>query len=94
MAPYGTDSLFDAYQAAEAMHLDADTLGQISCPLLITSPEHEQFWPGQSDEMHAAVPSSTLVTFTEVEGADRHCEPAARGLRDERIFSWLEDVLR
>jgi hypothetical protein len=93
MAPYGLTSYFDAYQAADAMHLDADTLGMIACPLLITSPEHEQFWPGQSDEMHGVVPSSTLVAFTEAEGADWHCEPAAQGLRTERIFNWLEDQL-
>ena len=74
-------------------HLDADTLAKIVTPLLITSPDHEQFWPGQSEEMHAAVQSSTIVTFTEAEGADWHCEPAAHGLRDERVFNWLEDIL-
>jgi dienelactone hydrolase len=93
MAPYGTDSYFDAYVAADQMSLDADTLGRISCPLLITSPDHEQFWPGQSEELHQAVPGSTLVTFTEAEGADWHCEPAAHGLRDERVFDWLEETL-
>jgi hypothetical protein len=93
MAPYGTDSFYDAYVAAEAQHLDPDTLAKITTPLLITSPEHEQFWPGQSDELHAAVPSSTLLTFTEAEGADWHCEPAAHALRDERVFNWLEETL-
>ncbi len=93
MAPYGTDSFYEAYVAAQAMHLDPATLGRITCPMLITSPEHEQFWPGQSDELHAALPASTLVAFTEAEGADWHCEPAARGLRDERVFDWITDVL-
>jgi hypothetical protein len=93
MAPYGTDSFYDAYVAAEAQHLDAGTLAQITTPLLITSPDHEQFWPGQSGEMHAMVQSSTLMAFTEAEGADWHCEPVAHALRDERIFDWLEEVL-
>jgi hypothetical protein len=93
MAPYGTDSFYDAYVAARAMQLDAATMAAISCPLLITDPDHEQFWPGQSVELHAAVPGSTLVRFTEAEGADWHCEPAAKGLRDERVFDWLEDTL-
>jgi hypothetical protein len=92
MAPYGTDSFFDAYQAAIAMQLDADTLAAITCPMLITSPDHEQFWPGQSDELHAAVAGSTLVRFTEAEGADWHCEPAAGGVANERIFDWLEET--
>jgi hypothetical protein len=94
MTPYGTDSFYDAYVAAGQQHLDPDTLARITIPLLITSPDHEQFWPGQSAEMHRAVESSTLITFTEAEGADWHCEPAAHGLRDERVFDWLEDVLR
>jgi hypothetical protein len=34
-----------------------------------------------------------LVRFTEAEGADWHCEPAAQGLRDERVFDWLEETL-
>ena len=93
MAPYGTDSFYDAYQAAIAMHLDADTLAKITCPLLITSPDHEQFWPGQSNEMHRAVPGSTLLRFTEAEGADWHCEPAACGLQNERVFDWLDDAV-
>ena len=93
MAPYGTDSPYDAYLAAEAMALDPATVARITCPLLITSPDHEQFWPGQSEELHQQSPTSTLVRFTEAEGADWHCEPAASGLRDERVFDWIEDVL-
>ena len=92
MAPYGTASFYEAYRAAGEQTLDAATVAKIACPLLITSPEHEQFWPGQSQQMHEAAPGSTLVAFTEAEGADWHCEPAARGLRDERICDWLAGV--
>ncbi|RKG84383.1 alpha/beta hydrolase family protein [Corallococcus terminator] len=93
MAPYGTQSPFEAFKAAEAMHLDAELLARIECPMLITSPDHEQFWPGQSEELHAALGSSTLSRFTEDEGASGHCEPAAMALRDERVFDWLERTL-
>jgi hypothetical protein len=93
MAPYGTDSFYDAYQMAMSMSLDADILGKITCPLLLTAPDHEQFWPGDSEEMHRLVPSSTVVRFAAEEGADWHCEPAAQSLRQERIFNWLEDAL-
>lgn len=92
MAPFGTDSYFDAYQAARAMRLDAATAAQIGTPLLITAPDGEQFWPGQSVEMHQLVPGSSLVAFTEGEGASWHCEPAAHGLRDERVMNWLAEV--
>jgi hypothetical protein len=82
MAPYGT-----------GIHLDADMMSRIECPLLITDPDHEQFWPGQSEELHQGVAGSARIRFTRAEGADWHCEPAATGLRDERVFDWLEDVL-
>ena len=93
MAPYGTTSPYESYTAAEAMTLDTQTMSQITCPLLITDPEGEQFWPGQSAELHAGVPSSTLMRFTAAEGANWHCEPAAAALRDERVFDWLEEIL-
>ena len=92
MAPYGTDSYFDAYRAARAMTLTADDLAAITCPVLITAPDHEQFWPGQAQEMHELIAGSTLVAFTEAEGADWHCEPTARMLRDERTSDWLAAV--
>ena len=93
MAPYGTDSVFEAYTAAMQMSLDEATLQRITCPVLITNPEGEQFWPGHSDEMHRKLASSTLVNFTEAEGANWHCEPAAHALRDERVFDWLATVV-
>lgn len=92
MAPYGTTSYYEAYVAAEAMQLTADDMSAITCPLLITAPDHEQFWPGQSQELHDGVTGSTLVAFTEAEGASWHCEPAGRLLRDERVFDWLSDL--
>jgi hypothetical protein len=93
MAPYGTDSPYEAFVAARVMHLDADTMSLITCSLFITDPDHEQFWPGQSDELHQGVNGSARVRFTRAEGADWHCEPAATGRRDERVFDWLEDVI-
>lgn len=93
MAPYGTTSPYEAYTAGDAMQLDSATMSQIDCPLLVTAPDHEQFWPGQSAELAAGVTGSTLMPFTEDEGAAWHCEPAAAALRDERVFDWLDDVL-
>ncbi len=94
MAPYGTSSPYDALVAARRMHLDDPTIKQIACPTLITDPDHEQFWPGQSKRLYDALTCpKQLVPFTEAEGADWHCEPAAQALRDERVFDWLEETL-
>jgi dienelactone hydrolase len=72
----------------------ADVAPRITTPLLITSPEREQFWPGQSEQLAELTKSvSTLVPFTAAEGADFHCQPLARSLTDQRMFDWLDEKL-
>ncbi len=95
MAPYGTSSPFEAFTAARAMHLDDATIARITCPTLVTDPDNEQFWPGQSQALYDELTCARkdIVRFTTAEGADWHCEPAAQSLRDERVFDWLEEVL-
>ena len=69
--------------------------GQITTPLLILSPENEQFWPGQAEQLAELTKTvSTLVPFTADEGADGHCQPLARTLTAERMFDWLDDRLK
>lgn len=94
--PFGVSgtSRFDLYQAVAAYRLDGEER-QVTTPLLITDPEDEQFWPGQSRELYDRLPGPReLVPFTTAEGAGRHCEPMARSLREARIFDWLEGYLR
>lgn len=94
--PYGveSDSRFDLYQEVLKYRL-GDEVEDITTPLLITDPEDEQFWPGQSQQLYDRVSSTKqLVKFTAAEGANRHCEPMGLGLRDARIFDWLDGYLR
>jgi hypothetical protein len=66
----------------------------ITTPLLITEPEGEQFWPGQSEKLAALTPGvSTLARFTAAEGANEHCQPLARTITAEAMFDWLDDHL-
>ena len=91
MRPYGTTSPYEFFSAARAYALTDEVIGQITCPVLVTDPDHEQFWPGQSRELYDKLPAGkALIRFTEEEGADSHCEPAANGIRGERIFDWLD----
>ena len=91
MRPYGTTSPYEFFSAARAYALTDEMTGQITCPVLVTDPDHEQFWPGQSRELYDRLPAGkTLIRFTEDEGAGSHCEPAANGIRGERIFDWLD----
>jgi pimeloyl-ACP methyl ester carboxylesterase len=94
MRPFGLNSPYEAFKAVQQYNL-ADVAKQIRCPMLITNPEGEQFWPGQSQKLYDALPGpKTLLKFTAAEGADLHCEPKALGLRAQRIFDWLDQTLK
>ncbi|GAA1847939.1 alpha/beta fold hydrolase [Pseudonocardia ailaonensis] len=92
MRPYAVTSYFDFFTAVLDYRLTGEDLAAIRCPMLVTDPEHEQFWPGQSAQLADGLSCPvTLLPFTAAEGADGHCEPLAQGLREERILDWLDD---
>ncbi|THA81716.1 dipeptidyl aminopeptidase [Streptomyces sp. A0592] len=87
--PYGIDSPFDLLTEIGRYDLTG-VLDRITVPLLVTSPEGEQFWPGQSLRLYEALPGEkAFVEFTAAEGADLHCEPLGRALFEQRVFDWL-----
>ena len=92
--PYGSDSMAVILHVLEEWDL-TDVAGQITCPILITEPEDEQFWPGQSRQLFDLVgsPVNELMSFTAEEGGNWHCEPMAPQLRAQRIFDWLAEVV-
>jgi hypothetical protein len=93
MRPFGFASYFDTYKAVMEYNLH-DVAQKIQCPLLITSPVNEAYWPGQSGQLYEMVNSpKKLVEFTEADGADLHCEPKGTGIRDLRAFNWLDQTL-
>jgi hypothetical protein len=82
------------FKAAEQYRMEPEVVRLISCPLLITDPENEQFWPGHSERLAEMVGErATVIPFTAAEGADGHCEPRAPVLRAQRIFDWLDERL-
>lgn len=93
MRPYGTDSCYEAFRAAQHYNLK-DVAGQIQCPMLITNPEAEQFFPGQPKELYDMLTCpKTLIDFIAEQGAQLHCEVNAPGYRDSRIYDWLDQTL-
>ncbi|MDX6757967.1 dipeptidyl aminopeptidase [Streptomyces sp. F8] len=87
--PYGIDSPFDLLTEMGRYDLTG-VLDRITVPLLVTSPEGEQFWPGQPRRLYEALPGEkAFVEFTAAEGADKHCEPLGRALFEQRVFDWL-----
>jgi Prolyl oligopeptidase family len=94
MRPFGFTSCYDTYTALSQYNLRT-VASQIRCPLLITEPASEVYWPGQSRELYDLVSSQKkLVHFSESDGAELHCEPKGTGLRDLRVFNWLDEILR
>jgi len=87
------DSPYALYQRVLQYRL-GEEVAQIDTPLLICDPEGEQFWPGQSQQLHDRLTGEReLVRFTLAEGAGRHCEPMGGALRETRLFDWLEQRL-
>jgi hypothetical protein len=93
MRPLGMESYYDAFHAVRQYHL-ADVAARIRCPMLITDPEGEQFFPGQARKLYDALQCpKQIVHFTHDQGADQHCEVAAPGYRDFCIYNWLDEAL-
>lgn len=88
--PYGTTGFAATIQAVRGYTM-SDVADKITTPLLITSPEGEQFWPGQAEQLASLTAGvSTIVHFTASEGAGEHCQPLARTITAQRMFDWLD----
>ena len=91
--PYGADGYAATVRAVRAYDA-SDVAPQITTPLLITAPEGERFWPGQSERLATLTGGvSSLLPFTAAEGADGHCQPLARALTEQRVYDWLDGFL-
>ncbi|MEP9416154.1 MULTISPECIES: alpha/beta hydrolase family protein [unclassified Gordonia (in: high G+C Gram-positive bacteria)] len=92
--PYGQETYAATMKAVAQYTLTPDVAAQIRTPMLITAPEAEQFWPGQSEQLAAmSGADTTVVAFTAAEGASWHCQPMARALTEQRMFDWLDETL-
>jgi hypothetical protein len=84
----------DCVERAGDYRLDPDVVRRIQCPVLITDPDDERFWPEQPRRLAELLGDrATLIRFTAEEGADGHCEPRVPTLRAQRIFDWLDERL-
>ena len=92
--PYGDHDWFGLYEQVRRQRIDAELAAGITTPLLITSPEGEQFWPGQSRRLADLLPGrAEVVEFSAADGADLHCQPMGRTLTDVAMFDWFDRQL-
>ena len=92
--PYGDQSSdYATFRAVEEYSL-GDVVKQVEAPMMITDPEGEQFWAGQSKQLFDSLPGTkVIVPFTKAEGADMHIEPMGRSLLEQRMYDWLDEIL-
>ena len=76
---YGNVSFYDQMQLARKFVLTPAIAGRIKAPSIVTAPQGENFFPGQSPVLNRWIKSRphTLVPFYAAEGAQFHCEPMA-----------------
>jgi alpha-beta hydrolase superfamily lysophospholipase len=67
---------------------------RIRCPTWVCNAEGDDISASAPQLVEALTCEKELVTFTAAEGADDHCETAARQLYHARAFGWLDDRLR
>lgn len=92
--PYGFDNPYDTYKAPEKYNLQG-VADKITCPVIITSPDDEQFWPGQSQQLYDIIKSpKQLISFTRAQGANYHCEPKARVFWEQQVLDRLDEVVK
>ena len=68
--------------------------GQIRCPTLLTMAEGDPTSATAPKLFDALRCPKELVRFTAAEGAGGHCEALARSLYHQRVFDWLDEILR
>jgi hypothetical protein len=91
--PYGGETPYDVFAAVQAFTLEGLT-DRITTPLLVTDPDDEGFFTGQSAELAALLGDrAELVRFTAEQGANGHCEPMARDLVGMIMTDFLAEHL-
>lgn len=74
-----------------------DLLSNIKCPTLVLEAEKDDSFPGQPKKVYDGLSSLSPelkkhVVFTELEGAEEHCQSGAASLTNQRIFDWLDEM--
>jgi hypothetical protein len=91
--PYGVTDPFDLFTEVRKYQV-RDVVGQITTPLLILDPDHEQFFPGQPRQLYDLLPGEKeIIGFSQAQGANFHCQPTGRQLTHTQMLDWLADHL-
>lgn len=91
--PYGKPTAFDTFSAALNYNL-RDSIVRIKTPILITDPDEEAFWPGQSEQVYDKLSGDReIVRFSREDGANWHCEPMGRIDVELKMLDFFQEQL-
>lgn len=91
--PFAKPTAYDTFEAALQYNL-REVIRSVRTPLLITDPDEEAFWPGQSKEMYEHLTGDrAVVHFSRDDGANWHCEPMGRLDVELKMLDFLQDRL-
>jgi hypothetical protein len=91
--PFAKPTVYDTFKAAMEYNVQ-EVIGQVRTPLLITDPDEEAFWPGQSKEVYAHLTGEReIVHYSREDGANWHCEPMGRLEVELKMLDYFQDHL-
>ncbi len=94
MWKFAADSAADLAIKLEKYVLE-HVVHRINCNVLVCDGEEEHFSEGQSRQFYDALTSpKEFMLFTIDEGAPSHCQSGAEAVSSQRIYDWLDDVMR
>lgn len=68
---------------------------KIQCSTLIVDSENDKLLGDQARQLYEELTCyKDFILFTAEEGAESHCQAGAKLIANERIFSWIEKILR
>lgn len=94
MWTFDIDSPYDLVKRSSEFTLK-EIAQNIRCPTLVLDAEKDDSFPGQPPKVYDALTCpKKYILFTVEEGAEEHCQCGAPSLSNQRIFDWLDEILK
>ena len=90
---HGVDTVGEALDELATYEL-SPVAAEIRCPTLLTTAEGDPTSAAATKLFDALRCPKELARFTAAEGAGGHCEALARSLYHQRVFDWLDEIVR
>jgi hypothetical protein len=91
--PFAKPTAYDTFAGAMKYNL-REVIRDVKTPMLITDPDEEAFWPGQSKEIYEQrTCDRKIICFSRDDGANWHCEPMGHLDVELKMLDFFQDQL-